>query len=282
MIVDAHHHLWKLSRGDYGWLNSAKDPALAPIVRDFLLDDYRRIAQRHGIAASVIVQAAPTAAETEWILEQAHLSGGLIRGVVGWVDMAARNAPETLGRLAQNPLFRSVRPMLQDIDDANWVLQPALAPAFRAMDKLDLCWDVLVKPPILENAFTILKRYPELRAVIDHAAKPDIAHAMWQPWADIMRRIASETKAYCKLSGLVTEAGRGWSIDMLRRYVDHLIECFGPQRLMWGSDWPVATLASEYGRWLETAQTLIASLTALERNAIMGENAMVFYSLTAD
>jgi len=280
MIIDAHHHLWKLSRRDYGWLDSAREPALAAIERDFLLDDYLALAEAHGISGSVIVQAAPTVAETEFMFAQAAASGGLIRGVVGWIDMAAGAAPDTLARLAGNKLLRSIRPMLQDIADVNWVLQPALAPAFRAMIELGLRFDVLIRPPHMASALTILTRFPELPAVIDHGAKPDIAGGMWQPWADGVSRLARETGAYCKLSGLVTEASRDWTIDHLRRYVDHLIECFGPQRLMWGSDWPVATLAAGYGRWLQTAQQLIGGLSEAGRDCVMGGNAVDFYGLS--
>jgi L-fuconolactonase len=279
MIIDAHHHLWKVSRGDYFWLDSRKEPSLAPIERDFLLDEYHDLAGTHRISGSVLVQAAQTVAETQWLLEQASNSKGLIRGVVGWADMMAKDAPDTIARLARNKTLRSLRPMLQDIPDVDWVLQPALDPAFRTLIELDLRFDVLIRPPHLESALTVLARYPELRAVIDHGAKPDIAHGMWQPWADGIERIARETGAWCKVSGLVTETSGNWSIDDLRRYVNHLIECFGPERLLWGSDWPVATLASGYGRWLQTAQQLLGSLSALEREKIMGANALAFYEL---
>ena len=279
MIIDAHHHLWKVARGDYFWMDPIADPSVAPIARDFVLRDYLTLTRAAGVTGSVLVQAAQTVAETEWLLEQARASNGLIRGVVGWVDMAAADSRETLQHLAQNPLLRGIRPMLQDIRPDDWVLRPELAAAFRAVIELDLAFDVLIRPPQLESAFTLLMRYPQLRAVIDHGAKPQIAQGQWQPWADWMRRIARETPAYCKLSGLVTEASPEWKIDDLRRYTDHLIECFGPHRLMWGSDWPVALLASDYQRWLETAQTLIRALQEPERSQVMGTNAMRLYKL---
>jgi L-fuconolactonase len=170
--------------------------------------------------------------------------------------------------------------MLQDLTPHDWVLHPQLDPAFRALIELDLAFDVLIRPPQLEAAFTLLTRYPRLRAVIDHGAKPRIADGEWQPWADWMQRIARETQACCKLSGLATEAHSDWSCGDLRRYTDHLVECFGPQRLMWGSDWPVALLATDYERWLQTAQNLIAQLSAHERAQVMAENAVRFYRLT--
>ena len=279
MIIDAHHHLWRVARGDYFWMDPIADPSVAPIARDFVLEDYRTLTCAAGVTGSILVQAAQTVAETEWLLEQARASDGLILGVVGWVDMAAADALRALQRLSQHPLFRGIRPMLQDITPGDWVLSAELAPAFRALIELDLTFDVLIRPPQLESAFTLLTRYPQMRAVIDHGAKPQIARGQWQPWADWMRRIARETSAYCKLSGLVTEASPEWKIGDLRRYIDHLIECFGPQRLMWGSDWPVATLASDYQHWLETAQTLIRGLQEAERSQVMGTNAMQFYKL---
>ena len=193
--------------------------------------------------------------------------------------MAAADAPEVLEQLAGNRLLRGIRPMLQDIEGVEWVLQPALDRAFRALIARDLAFDLLIKPPHLASALTLLTRYPELRAIVDHGAKPAIAQGQWQPWANQMRRIAGETNACCKLSGLVTEASAQWTVDDLRRYSDHLIECFGPERLMWGSDWPVVLLASDYTRWLEVARQLLQGLSPDERAAVMGENARRFYRL---
>ena len=235
MIIDGHHHLWKIARGDYFWIDPQANPALAAIAHDFALEDFRALARDNGIDGSVVVQAAQTVAETEWLLGQARASQGLIRGVVGWVDMAASDAPETLGRLSRDKFLRSIRPMLQDIPDVAWVLRPELDPAFRTLIALDLAFDVLVKPPHLQHAFTALLRYPDLRVVIDHGAKPQIAVGEWQPWAHAMRVIAQETGAYCKLSGLVTEASPEWTIADLRPYADHLLEHFGADRLMWGA-----------------------------------------------
>jgi L-fuconolactonase len=279
MIIDAHHHLWKVARGDYFWMDPRADPAVAAIARDFLVEDYRALAAANGVHGSVLVQAAQTVGETQWLLEQAQASNGLILGVVGWIDMDAADAPDALERLASNRLLRGIRPMLQDIPDLEWVLQPALDPAFRALIARDLAFDVLIKPPHLASAFTLLTRYPELRAILDHGAKPAIAQRQWQPWADQMRCIARETAACCKLSGLVTEASWQWTVDDLRRYSDHLLECFGPDRLLWGSDWPVALLASDYARWLETARQLLSGLSLDDRAKVMGENARRFYRL---
>lgn len=279
MIIDAHHHLWQPARGDYGWLDSRINPALATIERDYLPEHFAALAATHGIGGSVLVQAAQTQAETQWLLAQARAARPVIRGVVGWIDMTAPDAAKNLKTLAQDRLLRGIRPMLQDIPDVDWVLQPSLDAAFRALIDLDLSFDLLIGAAHLSSSLTLLTRYPDLRAIIDHCAKPDVADGAWQPWADGMRRIARETKAWCKLSGLVTEASPAWKTDDLRPYVEHVIECFGTQRVVWGSDWPVMTLNSDYGRWLTATTQLMSSLSPADRAAIMGGNAMHFYRL---
>lgn len=278
-MIDAHHHLWQLSRADYGWIGDGTNPAVAAIERDFLVTEFRTLAAANGITGSIAVQAAPTVAETRWLLEQAHASDGLILGVVGWVDMAANDALDVLFDLASDSLLRGIRPMLQDIADVEWILQPKLAPAIRAIEEHNLAFDLLVKPPHLKAAREFLTRHPDLRAIVDHGAKPDIAGGRWQPWADDMRRIARETSAYCKLSGLVTEARIGWTPAELRRYVDHLLDCFGTERTLWGSDWPVMLLNATYQGWLDTSMQFVSSLSGAEQDAIFGRNAVRFYGL---
>jgi L-fuconolactonase len=278
-VIDAHHHLWKLSRADYGWIGEGSNPAVAPIERDYLVEEYCSLAAASGIAGSVVVQAAQTVTETRWLLEQARASRGLIKGVVGWIDMAAANAPDVLRDLAQDPLLRGIRPMLQEIDDVEWVLQAKLVPALGAVMDFDLSFELLVRPSHLRAVLTLLTRHPELRAIVDHGGKPDIANGMWQPWADDMRRIARETPAYCKLSGLVTEARPGWKPDDVLAYAEHLIECFGIERLVWGSDWPVMLLNADYASWLAATKQCLAPYSAADQMAVMNDNAIRFYRL---
>jgi len=278
-VIDAHHHLWKLSRADYGWIGEGRNPAVASIEHDYLVDDYQSLAAANGIIGSIAVQAAPTVDETRWLLEQANISGGLIRGVVGWIDMARPDAPAMLHDLARDRLLRGIRPMLQDIADVDWVLQPRLVPALRAVMELDLSFDLLVRPVHLKSALELLTRHPDLRSVVDHAGKPDIANSRWQPWADDIRRIARETSACCKLSGLATEARAGWKPDDLRRYADHVLECFGAERILWGSDWPVMLLNADYSNWLAAAKRFMESQSTAERSAIFHDNAIRFYRL---
>jgi L-fuconolactonase len=273
--VDAHQHVWSLARGDYGWLT----PALVPIHRDYSLADLAPLRERAGVVATVLVQAAPTVAETQFLLEVAGRSDGVVRGVVGWVDCAAADAIPTLTRLARNPLLKAVRPMLQDLPDPGWILRPEVGRTLSALPRLGLRFEALVKPPQLPALLQMFERHPDLPVVIDHGAKPDIAGGGWEPWASLMRAVAANPRARCKLSGLVTEAGAGWTIDQLRRYVDHLVDCFGAQRLMWGSDWPVVNLAATYPAWFAATLALTRDWSAEDKAAVMGGTARRFYGL---
>jgi L-fuconolactonase len=267
--VDAHHHVWTIARGDYGWMS----PELS-IARDYGLDDLRPLLG--DITATVLVQAADTEAETAFMFDVARTSAGLVRGVVGWTDLASPRAPARIAELAGDALLKGLRPMLQDIEDTSWILRPAVQPALAAMAKHGLRFDALLKPRHLPVIGQLAQRHPDLAVVIDHAAKPDIANGHFQPWASHMAHLARDTPWYCKVSGLVTEARVSWQIDDLRPYVDHLLATFGPDRLMWGSDWPVVTLASNYRRWRETAATLLPAET---HDAVLGGTASRFYGL---
>jgi L-fuconolactonase len=273
MIVDAHHHVWRLARGDYAWLT----PDL-PIHRDYGLDDLRPLLG--DIDATVLVQAAPTEAETGFLLATANASAGLVRGVVGWTDLAAPSAAERIAALARDaPLLKGLRPMLQDIAETEWILRPDVAPALRAMADAGLRFDALIRPRHLPSILRLCERYPELAIVIDHGAKPDIAGGVFEPWGSDIAMVAQETKAFCKLSGLVTEAAADWRADDLRRYVEHLLATFGPRRLMWGSDWPVVNLAGGYARWRAASLQLLQGLASVERDAVLGGTAAAFYGL---
>jgi L-fuconolactonase len=274
MKIDAHQHFWALARGDYGWLTTE----LAPIYRDFLPTDLKTLIRAAGIEGTVLVQAAPTESETRFMLELAE-ANDFIKGVVGWTDFEAADVSQRIAALAKSPWLVGLRPMIQDIAEPGWMLDERLAPAFEAIIASDLTFDALTKPDHLQNLLTLLKRYPEMKAVIDHGSKPDIAGGRIDQWTDDMAAIAKETNALCKLSGLVTEAAPNWTTNDLRPYVSHLIDTFGPDRLIWGSDWPVCTLAASYRRWLATTKELLSSLTQPETDAIMGGNAVRFYGL---
>ena len=169
--------------------------------------------------------------------------------------------------------------MLQDIADDDWILRDTLRPALHALTAAGLRFDALIKPAHLLVVLRLCERHPDLPIVIDHGAKPDIAWGTFQPWADDIVRVARDTRAFCKLSGLVTEAAPNWQVDDLRRYTDHLLDRFGPRRVMWGSDWPVVELAGGYARWRTATIDLLAGLPASERDMVLGSTAVAFYGL---
>ncbi len=226
-----------------------------------------------------MVQAAPTVAETEFLLQAAHASDGVVRGVVGWADLAAPDAIDVLTRLARDPLLKSIRPMLHDLPDPEWILRPDVGNTLSALPRLGLRFDALVRPPQLPALLRMIERHPELPLVIDHGAKPPIAAGGWQPWGDLMRALGRHPHVHCKLSGLVTEARKEWSVATLRPYVEHLLKCFGPERLLWGSDWPVVDLGGGYSRWVAATDALLCGLGDADRTAIRGGNAVRFYGL---
>jgi L-fuconolactonase len=274
--VDAHQHFWALMRTDYGWLT----PALGPIYRDFSPSDLEPLLAAQGIGATVLVQAAPTLAETMFLLKFAtHFE--FIRGVVGWLDMERPDAPERLQSLATHPAFKGLRPMLQDLPDPAWIATAPIAPAVDALVDLGLCFDALVKTIHLPHLLAFARRHPELPIVIDHAAKPDMPNDEFAAWRAALAPLAALPQVHCKLSGLVTEIGPGWKVDTLRPYADAVLEMFGPQRVMWGSDWPVLNLASDYATWCATTDTLLSGLNAADRAAVLGGNAVRFYRLDA-
>jgi len=272
--IDAHQHFWRLSRGDYDWLT----PDLEVLYRDFEPADLSPLMVENGVERTVVVQAAASVAETRFLLDLADTTEW-IAGVVGWIDMASPTAPETLDALAAHPALRGVRPMIQDIPDPEWMLGDELTPALEALQQRGLCFDALVRPVHLPPLLNLLNRHPALRMVVDHGAKPDIAGEEFEAWARDITRVAQETAACCKLSGLVTEAASNWNDTDLSRYVEHLLDCFGPDRLLWGSDWPVVELAGGYAAWRQASLRLLGDLNDEERTAVLGGTAVRFYQL---
>lgn len=277
MQIDAHQHFWRVGRGDYGWLTPAEHPA---ICRDFGPDDLLPLMDAAGVTCTVLVQAAPTTAETDFLLQIARETP-FVAGVVGWADFAAPGAGARIEALAADPKLLGLRPMLQDLDDDAWVLRRGVGPALDAMERTGLRFDALVKPRHLSHLARLLETRPELPVVIDHGAKPDIAAGELGGWAEQMRAIGRGSAACCKLSGLVTEAKADWRAEDLRPYVDVLLDAFGPARLMWGSDWPVVNEAGGYAAWRAAAEALIAQLSADDRALVFGGTAAAFYGIAA-
>ncbi|WP_123386802.1 amidohydrolase [Paraburkholderia sp.] len=276
MHIDAHQHYWDPARGDYGWLT----PDLESLYRTFGPEDLAPLRERADVQRTVVVQAAPTIEETRYLLDLARNEAS-IAGVVGWVPMLSNDAPALIAELARDAKFKGIRPMLQDLADDNWIANPDLAPAVEALIAHDLAFDALIFTRHVEALETFATRFPKLRIVVDHGAKPPIRDGQtgWQSWADGITRLASLPHLHCKLSGLATEASSGWTEATLQSYVGHLLKSFGPTRLMWGSDWPVLNLNGDYLLWHSVANTLLAELSDAEREAVFGANATAFYRL---
>lgn len=287
--IDAHCHFWRRDRGDYGWLDASK-PALAPILRDFAPGDMQPANAAAGIGSLVVVQAAPTEAETAWLLDLAARDH-MVAGVVGWVDLSEERAAESLERFAADAQFLGVRPMLQDIADPHWISHAPDPSAMAALERLGLTFDALVTPIHLEPLLAFVRHHDGLPVIVDHAAKPAFGAPAHDPrhqlWEDGMALLAAHDNVWCKLSGLLTElpAERRQrpeeAAEALRLHVERLLEWFGPSRLVWGSDWPVLTLATDHAFWMETTSLLLAPLSEDERNGILGDNARRFYRLDA-
>jgi L-fuconolactonase len=278
MRIDAHQHFWRIAERAGAWPPST----LTPIHRDFGPQDLAPLLQAGAIDGTVLVQSLPSVAETRALLAQARATT-FVRGVVGWVDMKAADAADTIAELARDPLLKGLRPMLQDLEDDDWIADPATAPAADAMARHGLVFDALVLPRHLRALLTFAARHPDLVVVVDHAAKPPIARGELQPWHDDLARLAALPQVHCKVSGLLTEAGERTRVEDLLPYVQALWASFGPSRLLWGSDWPVLRLAGDYAGWLATTMDLLAAVqppaSAAETAAILGVNAATLYRL---
>ena len=277
MRIDAHQHYWDPARGDYFWM-----PKDHPILScAYGPSDLAPEIAAAGISKTVLVQAAATVAETDYMLSLAEHDDS-VAAVVGWIDFENRDDLKQLERLKRHPKFVGVRPMIQDIADVDWMLRADVQWAFNALMDLDLTFDALGFSRHLANFHTILMRYPTLRCVIDHCMKPQIrAHGTGKEeyafWSAGMARLAHDTGTYCKLSGVVTEANDGWELVDLKPYIDQVLSVFSPARVMWGSDWPVCLLQVSYERWHDTANRLCAHLSERERAEVFGGTAARFY-----
>ncbi len=274
--IDAHQHYWNPARGDYDWMPK-DNPVLS---RPYAPADLAPALAEAGVTHTVLVQAAATIAETEYMLGVADATPS-VAGVVGWVDFERPDDLAQLKRLAGHPKFLGVRPMIQDIPDVDWMLRDDVQWGFNAVCDLGLKFDALGFPQHLANFATLLARYPAMRVVVDHCMKPQIrdhSEANFRLWADGMARLA-DAGAFCKFSGLVTEAGEDWTVDQLRPYASHVLSAFGAERVMWGSDWPVVRLRAEYARWRATAMELTAGLPPAGRARVFGGTAVAFYGL---
>lgn len=274
MRIDAHQHYWKIERGDYGWIT----PELPTLYRDLLPEHLRPSLSRHRIDGTIAVQAAPTVEETEYLLGLAAREPSIL-GVVGWLDLHDPNHREHYRRMAAHPKFVGFRVMIQEMPDASRILEPAFVEVLRSYAEEDVPVDLLLRSDQLGPLIRLLRLVPNLRGVVDHIAKPAIAEGRLEPWLSQMSEIAGHPGIYCKLSGMVTEADHAeWQYEQFRPYVRHTLELFGPERVLFGSDWPVCLLAAEYDEVFEVIErSLPERWGAAERARLYGLNAKEFY-----
>ncbi|MCW2884239.1 MAG: amidohydrolase [Streptosporangiaceae bacterium] len=278
--VDAHHHVWDLAVRDQEWITG--EP-MARIRRTFTLDDLAPATAAAGIGRTVVVQTLAVAAETPELLELAA-SAPSLAGVVGWIDLTDPAAPDTLaalrGGLGGDRLV-GVRHLVQAEDDPGWLCRPDVRRGIAAVGAAGLAYDLLTLPAQLPAAIGTARALPEVTFVLDHLSKPPIASGALEPWATLVRELAGLPNVYCKLSGMVTEADwAAWDVTSLRPYAETVLEAFGPERVMFGSDWPVCLLAAGYAEVVAAAEEVCAGLSGAERDAVFGGTATRAYRLS--
>ncbi len=274
--IDAHHHLWRYSKEEYGWITSN----MAPIARDFLPQDLEQALSSSGIHASIAVQARQSLEETQSLLDFAQ-QFDVIRGVVGWAPIAGHEFPAVLDRLKHFRKLRGLRHVVQDEPDDAFLLRPDFNAGIALLKQYGLVYDILIFERQLPAAISFVDRHPSQVFVLDHIAKPRIRARELEPWRTNIRELACRENVFCKLSGMVTEADWArWRPRNLQPYIDVVLEAFGPKRLMAGSDWPVCLLAATHQNWFSTLRAFISSLSGAEQDMILGGVAAQVYSLS--
>jgi len=274
-VMDAHQHFWRYRADDYPWIAPG-----GVLARDRLPGDVRDVMIANGVADCIAVQARQDPEETDWLLGLAA-AHDWIAGVVGWTDLTAADLPDRLDRWRDTRLV-GLRHMIQDDPDPAWMMRSDARDGVRHVLEQGLAYDILVRPGQLAQVPDFLESLPDDRGalILDHGGKPGIAGGEWHPWADDVRAIAAHSGVRCKLSGLVTEADHArWTADGLRPYLEHLLDCFGPERLIFGSDWPVCLLAADYARVIALISDFVTSACPAHRDAIFGGTARLCYGL---
>ena len=275
MHIDAHQHFWRYDRGEYGWI----DDSMAVLRRDFLPADLKPELDRSGFQGCIAVQARQTLEETRWLLELAERAP-FILGVVGWVDLRSPRLPFELKSFAGKSKLVGVRHIVQSETDERFLLRPDFLCGIALLEEFDLAYDILIYPRHLPVAAQFVARFPRQRFVLDHLAKPPIKSGAVDVWARGIRELASFPNLFCKVSGLVTEADwQSWTPEDMRPYLDVAFECFGPSRLMIGSDWPVCSAAAPYSRVMDVVTDCLSKYAAEEKDAVLGGNAATFWRL---
>jgi L-fuconolactonase len=277
MRIDAHQHFWKYRADEYGWI----DDSMSALRRDFLPSDLEPELKRAGFDGCVAVQAQHSVSETEWLLSLAE-QNPFIAGVVGWVDLRAEDASQQLAQLAENPKLLGIRHVVQGEPDDRFLLRPDFLRGVGELEQFDLTYDILIYPKHLVVAAEFVEQFPTQRFVLDHLAKPFIKKGELEPWASDLRRLARHPNVFCKLSGMVTEADwKAWKPEHFVPYLETALECFGPERLMVGSDWPVCMAAAvSYKQVMDLVQNFLTRYPGDVADQILGGTAQKFWRLS--
>lgn len=274
-MIDAHQHFWNFDPIRDAWITED----MGVIRKDFLPADLAPVLQANGITGCVAVQADQSEAETDFLLQLAT-ENPFIKGVVGWVDLKATNVQERLAHYAQFPLLKGIRHIVQGEPDRNFLLREDFGRGIAALAEFGLTYDILIYPHQLPAAVEFVKKFPDQPMVLDHLAKPDFETGELKGWEQHIRALGKQQHVYCKISGMVTEADiLHWKKEDFTPFLDVALEAFGPQRLMFGSDWPVCLLAADYAQVKDIVTDYISRLSAAEQAQIMGGNAIEFYKL---
>lgn len=276
-IVDTHLHIWDLKRLRYPWL--ANVPKLN---RDHLIDEYRRVCGPVQVAKMVFLQCecdfAQFQEEADWVTEIAAVDPR-IRGIVPWAPLEKGDAAQpALARLAANPLIKGIRRIIQFEADPEFCLQPGFVRGVQLLPRHGLSFDICINHTQMANTLRLVRQCPNVRFIVDHIAKPDIKAGLLDPWRQHLREFAALPNVWCKLSGLVTEADlKNWTPADLRPYIDHVVDCFGFDRILFGGDWPVASQATDYPRWVATLDDALKGCSPDELHKVYVRNAEQFY-----
>jgi L-fuconolactonase len=275
MIIDAHQHFWHYTPAEFPWIDGSMDV----LQRDYLPGDLLAEIDRAGIGRVVSVQARQSLAETRWLLDLAN-EHPFVGGVVGWVPLAEPDVARHLDAFSQYAAFKAVRHVVQDEPNDSFLQDGRFNAGVHLLRRYDLAYDLLIRDRQLNEAISFVDRHPTQRFILDHLAKPQIRAAIHEPWRDQIIDLAQRENVTCKISGMVTEAdSRHWNADQLRPYLDNVLAAFGPNRLMFGSDWPVLLLACSYERWHHTVTCWSESLSADEREWLFSRTAATAYRI---
>lgn len=273
--IDSHHHFWNVSMFEYPWM----PPGSGVLRRNYLPEDLRPILSANDISRTIIVQAHQSLEEANFLLDLA-VNTDFVAGVVAWVDLKSPSVGDDIDELTRRPGLVSIRHQIEDEPDPAWMVQDEVIVGLKELAKRGIGYDMLVKPPNLKYVPYVAQQVPDLRMVINHIGKPFISRGIVEPWKADISEIAKIPGVYCKISGMVTEADHvNWSVEDLKPYVSHVAETFGSDRIMFGSDWPVCLLASDYAGVKNAAITALGQLAAKEQSAFLGGNAANFYGL---